>query len=66
MNAKVLIVMGSDSDLPVMEATAKLLDEFNIQDIHLVANDKGAINQVIEARLETALYRASNNQRGTI
>lgn len=30
MNAKVLIVMGSDSDLPVMEATAKLLDEFKI------------------------------------
>jgi phosphoribosylamine--glycine ligase len=30
MNAKVLIVMGSDSDLPVMESAAKLLDEFNI------------------------------------
>ncbi len=27
---KVLIVMGSDSDLPVMEEAAKLLDEFNI------------------------------------
>ncbi len=30
MNAKVLILMGSDSDLPVMEAATKILDEFNI------------------------------------
>jgi phosphoribosylaminoimidazole carboxylase PurE protein len=30
MKAKVLILMGSDSDLPVMEATTKVLDEFNI------------------------------------
>ncbi|HDH53197.1 MAG TPA: 5-(carboxyamino)imidazole ribonucleotide mutase [Nitrospirae bacterium] len=30
MKQDILIVMGSDSDLPVMEMTAKLLDEFNI------------------------------------
>jgi phosphoribosylaminoimidazole carboxylase PurE protein len=30
MKAKVLIVMGSDSDLPVMEQTSKLLKEFKI------------------------------------
>ena len=30
MKAKVLILMGSDSDLPVMESTAKILKEFNI------------------------------------
>ena len=30
MKAKVLIVMGSDSDLSVMEGTAKVLNEFNI------------------------------------
>ncbi len=30
MNAKVLIIIGSDSDLSVMEETGKLLDEFNI------------------------------------
>ena len=30
MKAKVLILMGSDSDLPVMEVTTKLLTEFNI------------------------------------
>ena len=30
MSAKVLILMGSDSDLPVMEGTAKTLDSFGI------------------------------------
>lgn len=30
MKPKVLIVMGSDSDLPVMEKTANMLKEFNI------------------------------------
>lgn len=30
MNAKVLILMGSDSDLPVMEKTSKMLKEFDI------------------------------------
>ncbi len=30
MNAKVLILMGSDSDLPVMDATAAMLDSFGI------------------------------------
>ena len=30
MKAKVLILMGSDSDLPVMEKTAKMLEDFNI------------------------------------
>ena len=30
MKPKVLILMGSDSDLPVMENTAKVLKEFNI------------------------------------
>ncbi|NOZ69594.1 MAG: 5-(carboxyamino)imidazole ribonucleotide mutase [Deferribacteres bacterium] len=30
MSARVLIIMGSDSDLPVMEAAGKLLKEFGI------------------------------------
>lgn len=29
-NPQVLVVMGSDSDLPVMEETAKVLDEFGV------------------------------------
>ncbi len=30
MKPKILILMGSDSDLPVMEKTGKMLEEFNI------------------------------------
>ena len=30
MKTKVLIIMGSDSDLPVMEETARILDEFAV------------------------------------
>ena len=30
MNPKVLIVMGSDSDCPVLEETAKILEQFDI------------------------------------
>ncbi|GAM08946.1 N5-carboxyaminoimidazole ribonucleotide mutase [Geobacter sp. OR-1] len=29
-NPQVLVIMGSDSDLPVMEETAKVLDEFGV------------------------------------
>jgi 5-(carboxyamino)imidazole ribonucleotide mutase len=35
-NAKVIIVMGSDSDLPQMEAAANILDEFSVPyEIHV-------------------------------
>lgn len=35
-NAKVIIVMGSDSDLPQMEAAAKILEEFGVPyEIHV-------------------------------
>jgi 5-(carboxyamino)imidazole ribonucleotide mutase len=30
-NAQVLVIMGSDSDLPVMEETVKVLDQFGIK-----------------------------------
>ncbi len=42
------------------------LDEFDIKNIHLIAKDKGALDLTICARLETAIKRASNKQRGTI
>jgi len=42
------------------------LDKYEIQDIHLKANDKGAIDTVILARLETVLLRGMNQQSGTL
>jgi phosphoribosylaminoimidazole carboxylase PurE protein len=38
MKPKVLIVMGSDSDLPVMEETAKVLDGFNVPYVMTIAS----------------------------
>mgnify|MGYP001554135245 CR=1 FL=1 len=43
-----------------------VLDEFKIKDIHLIAKDKGALNPTIKARVETAILRAMNQQKGTL
>jgi len=37
----------------------KCLDTYQVQDIHLIAKDKGALDPTISARVETALKRAS-------
>lgn len=37
----------------------KCLDSYHIQNIHLIAKDKGALDPTISARVETALKRAS-------
>jgi len=42
------------------------LDRFEIKDIHMVVNDKGALTPTIKARLETAVKRALNEQKGTL
>lgn len=44
----------------------ELLDKYHVNDIHLVAHDKGAINPVISARVETVLMRAADAQQGTM
>ena len=38
MKPRVLIIMGSDSDLPVMEETARVLDKFNVSYTMTVAS----------------------------
>ena len=42
------------------------LDDYAISDIHLIVKDKGALEPTINARLETAIIRASNLQKGTL
>ena len=42
------------------------LDDYAISDIHLIVKDKGALEPTINARLETAILRASNLQKGTL
>lgn len=43
-----------------------VLDDNEVDDIHLIISDKGAIETVILARMETVLLRASNQQKGTL
>ena len=42
------------------------LDEYSITDIHLIVKDKGALEPTINARLETAILRACDLQKGTL
>ena len=50
----------------ILNIVNKTLDKYEVDNIHLVIHDKGALNTVIEARLETVLLRASNLQKGTM
>lgn len=44
----------------------QVLDKLQIQDLHLIAKDKGALTQTIEARVETAVKRSLGIQEGTL
>lgn len=44
----------------------QVLDTYEISDIHLKAHDKGAIDAVILARMETVLTRGLEQQQGTL
>ncbi len=62
MDTTVMMQYGEN----IKQLITKKLDEFKVQDIHLIAKDKGALEITIEARIETALLRAANLQRGTL
>ncbi len=44
----------------------KDLDVFEISDVRIIVNDKGALPPTISARLETALKRSAGIQSGTL
>ncbi len=44
----------------------QVLDKLQIEDLHLIAKDKGALTQTIEARVETAVKRSLGIQEGTM
>jgi len=52
MKPKVLIIMGSDSDLPVMEKTSKLLKEFKIPYKMTVASAHRTPDRTVQLALE--------------
>ncbi len=48
------------------ELVNNILDKYEIENVHLIAKDKGALEPTIIARLETAITRALNQQKGTL
>ena len=43
-----------------------VLDEYEINDVRLICNDKGALSATISARVETAIRRALKIQDGVL
>lgn len=62
ISSSVMLHYGDD----IKELIIGVLDDFQISDIHLIANDKGALKPTILARTETAILRALNKQKGTL
>jgi citrate lyase subunit gamma (acyl carrier protein) len=48
----------------ILNLIKESLDFYEIEDIHLIAKDKGALEPTIKARLETVMQRALNQQKG--
>lgn len=44
----------------------QVLDQFEVKDVQLQIHDKGAIEPVILARMETVIQRALEQQKGTM
>jgi len=44
----------------------KVLNQYEITGAHVIAKDKGALDPTIEARVETAVKRSLDLQKGTL
>ncbi len=44
----------------------QVLNDLGIEDVHLIAKDKGALTPTIKARVETAVKRSLGIQEGTM
>ncbi len=59
------IVMQQFGD-DLLQQIHRDLDAFQIDDIRIIVNDKGALPPTISARLETAIKRSALIQNGTL
>ncbi len=50
----------------ITQEITKSLDKYEVEDIKIIARDKGALPPTISARLETAIERAMGMQKGTL
>ena len=62
LDSTVMLQYGDDIKTIIID----VLDQFEISDIHLIAKDKGALDATIKARLETAIIRGADLQKGTL
>ena len=62
LNSNVILEYGD----AILQTIHEILDQFEINDLKMVANDKGALSLTIKARVETAIKRALNIQEGTL
>jgi citrate lyase subunit gamma (acyl carrier protein) len=50
----------------IKETVDQVLNDLDIEDVHLIAKDKGALTPTIKARVETAVKRSLGIQEGTM
>lgn len=50
----------------IKEEINMVLDEYHVNNVRLICNDKGALSATIAARTETAIRRAMGIQEGTL
>ena len=62
LDSSVMLEFGDTIEKIILDK----LDEYAISDIHLIVKDKGALDPTINARLETAILRACDFQKGTL
>lgn len=62
LNSNVILEYGEE----IRKTIHEILDQFEINDVRMVATDKGALTPTIRARVEAAVKRALNIQEGTL
>ncbi len=58
LKSPVILQFGND----IRKEINQVLDQYDIKDVRLICNDKGALSATISARVETAVLRAMNRQ----
>jgi citrate lyase subunit gamma (acyl carrier protein) len=62
LHSPVMVQFGKS----IKEEINNVLNEYDIQDVRLICNDKGALSATISARVETAIRRALMIQDGVL
>ncbi len=62
MDSNVKIQFGDS----IMSEINRVLDRYKIEDVKIIARDKGALQPTICARVETALKRSMEMEEGTL